>query len=59
MAIYFGGKEIAEIHYGGKAITTVYKGAKVVWEAIRSCFGKGYWINGYPWDNKDAWKNNS
>lgn len=44
-------------YFGRRAITAVYKGLRLVWTAIRSCFGKGYWINDKPWVNTDAWKN--
>ena len=30
---------------------------KLIWEAIRSCFGSGFWIKDRPWINDDAWKN--
>lgn len=43
-------------YYGTKTISAVYYGAKLVWEAIRSCFGKGYWIEGKPWVDSDPWK---
>lgn len=57
--IYKDGKETAYIFKGDKAIAEVYKGAVLVWQAIRSCFGKGFWINDKPWNNEDGWKNNS
>lgn len=44
-------------YYGTKTITAVYYGAKLVWEAISSCFGSGFWINNRPWSNTDAWRN--
>ena len=44
-------------YYGFRPITAVYKGLRLVWTAIRSCFGKGFWINDKPWLNTDAWKN--
>lgn len=44
-------------YYGSKAVSAVYYGAKLVWEAISSCFGSGYWINNRPWSNTDAWRN--
>ena len=59
MAIYINNKEISGVYIRNKAITAIYKGAVLVWEAIRSCFGKGYWIGRYPWNGKDGWKNNS
>lgn len=58
MAGYFKDKEITSVYYGKKAIAAIYKGAVLVWEAIRSCFGKGFWINAYSWNNEDGWKNN-
>lgn len=59
MAIFLKDKEITAVNFGTRAITAVYQGSKLVWEAIRSCFGKGYWVNSLPWDNVDSWKNNS
>lgn len=58
MAIFVKNKEITSINAKNKVITSVYKGVQLVWEAIRSCFGKGYWINNYQWSNEDAWKSN-
>jgi len=37
--------------------TAVYKGARLVWMAIRSCFGAGFWLNDRPWLNNEGWKN--
>lgn len=59
MGIFLKDKEVTAVNFGNRAITAVYKGTKLVWEAIRSCFGKGFWINSYPWDNGDKWTNNS
>lgn len=57
MGIIKSNKEIVNVAYGSKLISAIYKGAKLVWEAINSCFGKGFWINEKPWNNKDGWKN--
>lgn len=57
MSIIKNNKEVANIAYGSRIISAVYKGAKLIWEAINSCFGKGFWINEKPWNNKDGWKN--
>lgn len=54
--IYKDRKEISGIFVSGKVITAVYKGAVLVWEAINSCFGAGYWRGDKPWIGKDAWK---
>ena len=50
-------KSQSQEYFGFKPITSVYKGLTLVWSAIRSCFGKGYWINDQPWVDNDAWKN--
>lgn len=55
--IYKNGKAVEEIYRGNKAIQTVYRGAYIVWEAVKSCFGKGWWINDKVWDNQDTWVN--
>lgn len=54
-----GNKDTVAIYHGVRAIAFVYRGARLVWQAIASCFGAGFWINDYPWKNEDAWKNNA
>lgn len=51
-------QEVTAIHHQNKTIAAVYKAGRVIWQAIRSCFGAGYWINEYPWSNQDGWNNN-
>ena len=58
MTITRGGKTLTARYRGVKKILIVYRGLKVVWQAITSCFGAGYWRNDYPWKNEDPWKNN-
>lgn len=57
MAIYIGGKEITAVTAYGKVITAIYAGSRLVWQAIRSCFGAGFWVNEKPWINEEGWKN--
>ena len=46
------------VHIGRwQIVQEVYKGAKLVWTAVRSCFGAGFWLNDKPWLNEEAWKN--
>lgn len=40
-----------------RSVTAVYRGAQLVWEAVRSCFGAGFWLNDKPWLNNEGWKN--
>lgn len=55
--IRVGNKEIDLVYFSGKAISEVYKGSKLIWQAIKSCFASGYWINEKPWINTEGWKN--
>jgi hypothetical protein len=55
--IFIGKYELSTSFIGSKAITQIYQGAKLVWEAIKSCFGAGFWKNDAPWSNTEGWKN--
>lgn len=61
MAIHHDGKEITGIHWNGKTIQEVWKFIdgkwRLVWQAIKSAFASGMWINEKPWINKEGWKN--
>lgn len=50
-------KDIIGVTAFEKVTSKIYAGGKLVWEAIRSCFGAGYWINKRSWINNNAWKN--
>lgn len=55
--IYFNFNKFSSVYFSKQAISAVYKGASLVWEAIKSCFGAGYWKNDASWSNDDAWIN--
>lgn len=59
MSIHIGKKDVEGIHVGKKTIVAVYEGLHLVWEAITSCFGSGWWINDRPWKDDDGWKNSN
>lgn len=40
-----------------KSIELIRDDSRIIWEAIRSCFGSGHWINIKPWTNKEGWRN--
>ena len=72
--IYRNGKLITEVHQNikefidqiqqlvQKDIGAIYKGSRLVWvtvyNAIKSCYGSGTWIQDKPWLDNDFWKNN-
>lgn len=47
---------------GQQSIGAIYKGSQLVWltvyDAIRSCFGSGTWLQDRSWISDDTWKNN-
>ncbi len=51
--------DLSSIQIGSKLLSAVQLGAKIVWQAIRSCFGSGFWVNEKPWINNESWKNNN
>lgn len=55
--IYVNGKSVALIYLGERAVSSIRKGTSLVWQAVRSCFGAGYWRGDKPWVGEDAWKN--
>lgn len=56
MAIKYKLKDIVAIYYGSQPISKIYHGTQLVWQAIRSCFGAGYWRGDKPWNNEESWK---
>lgn len=57
MALYIDNKRVTTIYRGRKTIASVYQGARLIWQYIKSCYGRGYWLNELPWVNEDGWIN--
>jgi hypothetical protein len=53
-----GLKDITGVYIGQRAISAVYVGARLVWSAISSCFGSGFWRGDKPWSRTDGWRRN-
>ena len=56
--IRIGGHEIDAVYLGNRALTAIYQGVRLVWQAVRSCFGAGFWVNEKPWLNDEGWRKN-
>lgn len=57
MALYVKDKSITTIYKGKRHLAVIYQGAKLVWQYVRSCFGRGYWITDKAWSNDNGWAN--
>lgn len=42
---------------GSKITCKLVEICSILWQAVDSCFGAGYWVNSKAWKNQDAWKN--
>lgn len=51
-------KDLFSRYIGQKKVLEIRRGVNIIWQAITSCFGAGFWRNDYPWKNDDCWKNN-
>lgn len=54
--IRLGQNDISSAHIGGRVVSAIYLGTSLVWQAVRSCFGSGWWINTSPWRADEGWK---
>ena len=50
-------KQVTTIYHGKDVVTAVYRGLRLIWQYIKSCFGRGYWINDKTWSETDGWAN--
>lgn len=55
--IAINSKIIETIYRGKLPIQEIRKGAQLVWEAIKGCFGGGFWKNEKGWINTEGWRN--
>jgi hypothetical protein len=57
MSIRINDREVTAVRYGSRVIAAVYRGGRLLWQAVSSCFGAGWWVNSRPWSDKEGWKN--
>lgn len=57
MALYSKERAVTAIIKNNRYVAAVYKGTQLLWQYIRSCFGRGYWINEKPWSRDNGWAN--
>ena len=55
--IKINNKDITGVYGNNKKISVIYKSGKIIWQAIRSCFGNGFYRNTKGWINDEGWKN--
>lgn len=54
---WIGKDKVGRMYIGKQAVGLMYYGATLIYQAIRSCFGRGYWINDRAWINNESWRN--
>ena len=52
------GVSVTDGEGNARNITKFFITLSLVWQAVHSCFGAGYWRNDLPWSNTDLWRNN-
>lgn len=55
--LYRQGKEVVELLLGTLPLSELRKGQVLIWQAVRSCFGSGGWIDDKPWIDDEGWRN--
>ena len=50
-------KKISRLYIKEKSISELFANLRKIYTAIKSCFGRGFWINEKPWDNLGSWRN--
>ncbi len=55
--LYRQDKEIVEMLMGQRPLAELRKGLVLIWQAVRSCFGSGGWMNDKPWIDDEGWRN--
>ena len=53
--IRWNGKDPIRMVFGGKDIEFIVAKSQEIWTAVRSCFGKGYWVDDAVWVDEDVW----
>ena len=55
--LLFNFKNIETLSLGKQVIQEIRKGNTIICEAIKGCFGSGFWKNNKGWINKEGWRN--
>ena len=49
-------KEVRGIQHLSNVVTSVYHMGNLVWTAVTSCFGRGFWQADAPWSDVECWQ---
>ena len=52
------GKTVVSMMRDGKILSAMYRNGQLIWQAVRSCFGSGIWVERKPWLDTEKWKDN-
>lgn len=54
--IHHNKKQVGFSYFLKKSVSLVYHYGQLAYQAVRSCFGAGYWRGDKPWIGDEAWK---
>lgn len=54
--IFNNSKQIDSIKHRNTNIVFIYHLSSLVYQYLRSCFGRGYWDDTAPWSDTEGWK---
>ena len=56
--MWINGKEISQQYIEGGVVENMWLNGKLIWQGVKSCYGKGFWRPNKPWLDNEKWKDN-
>lgn len=56
--LWINGHEFNQGLIGSGVAENMWLDGKLIYQGVRSCYGKGYWRPSKPWLDNEKWKDN-
>ena len=56
--LWIDGLEIGQQYIEGGVVEYMWYNGDLIYQGVRSCYGKGYWRPQKPWLDNEKWKDN-
>lgn len=56
--LWINGHEFNQGLIGSGPTENMWLNGKLIYQGVRSCYGKGYWRPNKPWLDNEKWKDN-